>query len=334
MTKDDRTNGSGSARPPTWIEPELATLTRDRFSDAAWIFERKLDGERCISYVEGDDVRLLTRNQKLISGTFPEIADALAAQRTQRDFVVDGEVVAFDAGQTRFERLQQRLGVVHPSQALRDQVPVVYYVFDVLWADGEDVRRRPLRQRKEVLRGLLAFRDPLRFTEPRDRDGEEYFREACRDGWEGIIAKRADAPYRSGRSKDWLKFKCEAGQEFVIGGFTDPQGSRVGFGALLLGYYEAGGDLAYAGKVGTGFDSRTLTSLRAELDSMKRDTPPFTRGKLPRSGVHWVEPRLVGQIGFAEWTRDGQLRQPRFQGLRDDKDPREVVREVASAVGP
>jgi ATP-dependent DNA ligase len=162
----------------------------------------------------------------------------------------------------------------------------------------------------------------------RDTDGEAYFREARAKGWDGVIAKRADAPYRAGRNRDWLKFRCENGQEFVIGGFTDPRGSRTGFGALPLGYYDQDAKLVYAGKVGTGFDQRTLDSLHAALAALEQDRPPFDRGHLPRSGVHWVEPRLVGQVGFNEWTTDGELRHPRFRGLREDKDPAEVVREM------
>ncbi|HEX4656455.1 MAG TPA: non-homologous end-joining DNA ligase, partial [Streptosporangiaceae bacterium] len=242
--------------------------------------------------------------------------------------IVDGEIVAFEDGQTRFSRLQQRLGVRQPGQALIEKFPVYFYIFDVLLADGRDVRPAPLRERKRLLRGLLTFDDPLRFTEHRETDGEAYYREACAKGWEGVIAKRADAPYRAGRTRDWLKFKCESGQEFVIGGFTDPHGSRTGFGALLLGYYDSGGQLVYAGKVGTGFSQRTLDVLHAALTRLERDRPPFDRGELPRSGVHWAEPRLVAEVGFSEWTTDGQLRHPRFQGLRDDKDPADVVRET------
>ncbi len=322
------------ARLPEWMEPELATLTKDRFSDSGWIFERKLDGERCLAYVGGGgDVRLMSRSQHQISSTFPEIAEALAAQASQ-ECVVDGEVVAFEGSQTRFERLQQRLGVISPSADLLAEVPVYYYLFDVLHADGRDVRPLPLTERKQVLRGLLAFDGPLRYTGHRDADGEAYYREACRDGWEGLVAKRANAPYRGGRTRDWLKFKCENGQEFVIGGFTDPQGSRSGFGALLLGYYDAGGQLVYAGKVGTGFDQKLLRSLHESMVALERDSPPFGRGVLPRSRVHWVEPRLVGQVVFSEWTRDGQLRHPRFQGLRQDKDPADVVREIPASAGP
>jgi bifunctional non-homologous end joining protein LigD len=318
-----------SPRPdlPDWLDPELATLTRDRFSDRGWIFERKLDGERCLAFKSGERVRLMTRNQKEDTSTYPEIAQALAAQEVG-DFIVDGEIVAFDGDQTRFARLQQRLGVRHPGADLLAEVPVYYYIFDVLWAGDRDVRSLRLRERKRILRDLLAFTGPLCFTEHRDTEGEAYYRQACASGWEGVIAKRADAPYRAGRSRDWLKFKCEAGQEFVIGGFTDPRGTRTGFGALLLGYYDPGHVLVYAGKVGTGFTRQVLGRLHAELAGLEQDHPPFDRGRLPRSGVHWVRPRLVAEVGFSEWTTDGELRHPRFQGLRDDKDPADVVRET------
>jgi bifunctional non-homologous end joining protein LigD len=312
---------------PGWLEPELATLTQDRFSDPAWLFERKLDGERCLAFRSGRGIRLMTRNEKEDTSTYPEIAQALTAQRAG-DFIIDGEIVAFDGSQTRFARLQQRLGVRHPGPDLLAEVPAYYYIFDVLWAGEGDARPLPLRERKRILRDLLTFTGPLHFTEHIDTDGEAYYRQACASGWEGVIAKRADAPYRAGRSRDWLKFKCEAGQEFVIGGFTDPRGSRTGFGALLLGYYDSGRTLVYAGKVGTGFTRQTLDRLHARLAGLERDQPPFGRGRLPRSGVHWVEPRLVAEVGFSEWTTDGELRHPRFQGLRDDKEPADVVREM------
>jgi DNA ligase D-like protein (predicted ligase) len=320
----------GEGGLPAWLEPELATLTKDRFSDPAWIFERKLDGERCLAFADGGRVRLMTRNQHEIASTFPEIAAALAAQGRER-CVVDGEIVAFDGSATRFERLQQRLGQARPSEALLAAVPAYFYLFDVLYAGNRDTRPLPLLERKQILRGLLPFDGPLRYTEHRDTEGESYYREACRLGWEGLIAKRADSPYRAGRTKDWLKFKCITGQEFVIGGFTDPQRSRIGFGALLLGYYDNSGRLIYAGKVGTGFDNQTLRSLHDRLAATERPAPAFAVGKLPRSRVHWVEPRLVGQIAFTEWTDAGELRHPRFQGLRDDKDPREVVREIPTS---
>jgi DNA ligase D-like protein (predicted ligase) len=320
---------------PGWLEPQLATLTRDRFSDPAWIYERKLDGERCLAYRSGGQVLLMTRNRQDVSRTYPEIDDALAAQKSA-DFVCDGEIVAFDGAATSFSRLQQRLGVHGPGAELRHRVPVFYYVFDLLYADGQDIRSRPLLERKELLSTRVSFADPLRFTEHRKGDGVAYFEDACRQRWEGLIAKRADAPYRAGRTKDWLKFKCENSQELVIGGFTDPQGSRTHFGALLLGYYDPQGRLIYAGKVGTGFSEATLASLGRSLTELERKEPAFAPALLPRPsdggpprrGVHWVEPKLVAQVGFTEWTEAGQLRHPRYLGLRDDKDPSAVVREV------
>ena len=311
---------------PAWLEPELATLTSDRFSDPAWLYERKFDGERCLAYRSGGATRLLTRNQQHVNDTYPELAEALDAQE-RTDFVVDGEVVAFEGDETSFSRLQQRLGVHQPSAALVATVPVIYYLFDVLWADGEDVRALPLRERKRILHGLLAFDGPLRYTQHRTHDGVKYYEYACAHGWEGLVVKRGDAPYRAGRSKDWLKFKCQNNQEFVIGGYTDPKGSRTGFGALLIGYYDPDGRLVYAGKVGTGFDTAMLTSLGQTLAGLEQPQPPFGHGSLPRAGVHWVEPRVVGQVAFSEWTTAGQLRHPRFQGLRRDKDPASVVRE-------
>jgi bifunctional non-homologous end joining protein LigD len=318
---------------PTWVEPQLATLTRERFSSPEWIFERKLDGERCLAFAGPDGVRLLSRSQHDITSTFPEIAAALAAQH-HGDVVVDGEIVAFDGSQTRFERLQQRLGVASPGDQLLRGYPVYYYLFDLLYADGVDTRPLPLLERKKLLAAAVTFRDPLRFTEHRERDGEAFSRQACADGWEGLVAKRADAPYTGTRSRNWLKFKCENAQEFVIGGYTDPQRSRVGFGALLLGYYDAGGGLVYAGKVGTGFDNRTLTALHATLAGLEQDHSPFSGGPVPgQRGVHWVKPQLVGEVGFSEWTDAGELRHPRFQGMRDDKDARDVVRELPSLAG-
>ncbi|MGZ4435665.1 MAG: non-homologous end-joining DNA ligase [Trebonia sp.] len=328
MSQADSPEQASAAGQPAWVEPELATLTKDRFSDPAWLYERKFDGERCLCYRAGDRVRLMTRNQKQVNGTYPELAAALRAQECA-DFIVDGEVVAFEGTATSFSRLQRRLGVRNPGEDLRAAVPVFFYLFDVVWADGRDVRRLPLRGRKQVLRRLLSFGGPIRYTTHRTRDGEAYFAHACASGWEGLVVKRGAAPYRSGRSRDWLKFKCQNNQEFVIGGYTDPKGSRTGFGALLLGYYDRDGRLAYAGKVGTGFDDAALVGLSRTLSGLERPQSPFGRGTLPRTGVHWVEPRLVGQVAFSEWTSAGQLRHPRFQGLRRDKDPASVIRETA-----
>ena len=316
-----------SGHLPSWIQPQLATLTKDRFSDPGWLFERKLDGERLLAFSDEGRVRLLTRNDRDVTTTFPEVTDALQAQRAE-GFVIDGEVVALRDDQTSFSLLQQRLGVAHPEPHLIADFPVFYYIFDVLFVGDRDIRELPQRERKETLRQLLAFTGPLRYTEQRAGDGEAFYRQACQDGWEGLIAKRADAPYSGGRTRDWLKFKCITGQEFVIGGYTDPQRSRQGLGALLVGYYDADGRLAYAGKVGTGFTQATLLSLHESLSALERGTSPFAIGKPPHAGVHWVDPRMVAQVEFAEWTSDALLRQPRFEGLRYDKDPAEVVRET------
>jgi bifunctional non-homologous end joining protein LigD len=298
------------------LEPMKAVLTDERFSDAGWIYERKLDGIRCLAFKSGEQVELRSRNDLSLNGRFPEVAAALVADPVG-DAVLDGEVVAFDGAQTSFARLQQR--GERPA-------PVFFYVFDVLRLEGDDLTGEPLRTRKARLREALAFADPIRFTAHRNGDGEAFYEEACRKGWEGLIAKRADAPYTHGRSRDWLKFKCSAEQELVIGGFTAPRGSRTDFGALLLGYHD-GGALRYAGKVGTGFTRATLRDLAAKLAPLRRGGSPFA-DQVRERDVTWVEPELVAQIGFSEWTRDGRLRHPRFLGLREDKAARDVVREA------
>jgi DNA ligase D-like protein (predicted ligase) len=303
---------------PTTASAMKAVLTDERFSDPDWIYERKLDGFRCVAIRDGGPVRLLSRNDLSMNRRFPTIAPALEEQSCKR-FAIDGEVVAFSGGQTSFAKL---------ADAREGRAKIFYYVFDITWLDGQDVRPLPLRERKRMLRDAISFQDPLRFTTHRNGDGIGFYEEACRKGWEGVIAKRADSPYVTTRSRDWLKFKCEHGQEFVIGGFTAPRRSREEFGALLLGYYRDG-DLIYAGKVGTGFDRTTLRELGAEMRRRERPTRPFAGDdRIPgvRSAT-WVEPQLVAQVAFTEWTTDGRLRHPRFLGLRDDKPAREVVRE-------
>lgn len=331
----------------------LATLTEERFSDPRWLFERKFDGERCLAF--GRDlggsgrggergsghgggrggragrVTLMSRNANDITAAYPELAAALERQRTADDFIVDGEIVAFEGRQTSFQRLQRRIHLRAPGPLVRAQVPVYFYLFDVVHLDGFDLSGVPLIDRKRLLRRLMRFGGPLRFSTYRLTEGERLYTDACARGWEGLIAKHLAAPYTHGRSKDWLKFKCASGQELVVGGFTDPKGGRVGFGALLLGHYE-GDRLLYAGKVGTGFDTATLRTLDQRLRGVERETSPFATAKIALKDaagarVHWVEPRLVAQVAFSEWTAEGRLRHPRYQGLRDDKDPRQVVRE-------
>lgn len=306
-------------------QPMLAALTERRFSNPDWIFERKLDGMRAIAARDGEEPQLWSRTERRIDQGFPELIDALADLGGPQ-FIADGEIVAFDGNQTSFHRLQSRLHLTDADEIAATGVAVCFYLFDLLSVAGEDLTRMPLRDRKRVLRRAFDFEDPLRFSAHRNGEGEAYFAQACERGWEGVIAKRAASRYRPGRSKDWLKFKCLRGQEFVVGGFTDPQGSRLGFGALLLGHYENGA-LRYAGKVGTGYDDRTLRTLRARLDAIATDRSPFA-DEVPEPGPHWTRPELVVQVGFTEWTADGRLRHPRYLGERTDRPARDVVRET------
>jgi bifunctional non-homologous end joining protein LigD len=296
------------------------------FSDPDWVFERKLDGIRALIRRGGGAVTLTSRTGKDLTSAYPELVEALEAEAAT-DFLADGEIVAFEGNRTSFERLQGRMGIHDPRLARLTGIPVYLYLFDLLGFDGHDLTGLPLRERKRTLRRVFSFEDPIRYTPHRNERGEEFFAEACAKGWEGLIAKRADSPYVHGRSGNWLKLKCSFEQELVIGGFTPPQGARKRFGALLVGYHEDG-DLRYAGKVGTGFSERTLDQLGNRLEALEVPEPPFTDGSgLPRN-ARWVRPELVGQFAFGEWTRDGKLRHPRYLGLREDKRPSEVVREV------
>jgi len=312
-----------------FVAPMLATLTDKRFSDPAWIFERKLDGVRVVAARTAEGAHLWSRSRQPLDRTYPELVDAVEAQVSPGS-VVDGEVVAFAGRQTSFARLQRRSGLHDPDAARASGIRVFYYVFDAPVVGGRDTTALPLRVRKRLLRRAVTGRGLVRVTPHRVGDGEEYLRQACARGWEGLIAKRADAPYRVGRrSPDWLKLKCVHEQELVIGGWTDPEGSRTGFGALLVGYFDERG-LRYAGRVGTGFDRRVLADLGARLQALAADASPFV-DRVPGRGVHWVRPELVAEIGFTEWTRDGRLRHPRYLGLRADKAPQDVVREEPGA---
>lgn len=304
----------------------LAILAGEAFSRSGWLFEPKLDGERCLGLRSGGQVRLTSRNEKSLNTKYPELVEALENQDVG-SFAVDGEIVTFENGISSFAKLQQRMQVQHPTEELREKVPVWFYAFDLLAIEGYDIRELPLRERRRLLADAFHFKDPLRITEQRETEGEAYFKDACHKGWEGIIAKDANSAYISGRSGSWLKFKCINEQELVIGGYTDPKGSRVGFGALLVGYYESG-KLEYAGKVGTGYDANILKNLEAQLRKLEIRSSPFAGNDIPGRSVHWVRPKLVAQIGFAEWTRDRKLRQPRFLGLRFDKEATQVVRET------
>jgi bifunctional non-homologous end joining protein LigD len=310
---------------PAWVAPMLATLTEERFSREGWLFEPKWDGERCLAFRRGRDLNLFSRNRKRLNDKYPEIMAAFHRQKAD-SFIADGEIATFKNGITSFAKLQQRMQVEHPTADLLRKVPVWLYLFDLLYLDRYDTRQVPLRYRKEALRRTFDFKGSLQFTEHRETEGEAYYKEACRKGWEGVIAKNGASVYVSRRTRDWLKFKCVQEQEFVIVGYTDPEGSRIGFGALLVGFYRRG-KLVYAGKVGTGFDTETLQRLSKKLAQLETRACAFASDELPRRGMHCVKPKLVAQIGFTEWTNGDKLRHPRFLGLRDDKKPEEVVRE-------
>ena len=268
---------------PDWLVPMAATLTQERFTGPEWLFERKYDGIRLLAFKQGDAVRLLSRNR--LPQEVPGVAAAIAALPA-RDAILDGEIT--------WDR------------------QTAYHVFDVLWLDGRSVTDVPLEERRALLQGL-PLRPPLEPVPVLD-DPSPWDR-ACREGWEGVIAKRRDSRYEHKRSKSWLKMKCELTHAFVVGGFTDPQGSRVGLGALLVGHHDQG-DFAFAGKIGTGFDTKLLIALRKRLDALEIPTSPFTRSKgLPRLRAHWVRPEVVVTVAFIEWTVHGKLRHPRLIGV-------------------
>jgi bifunctional non-homologous end joining protein LigD len=312
---------------PSWIPPMLATLSEVFPTEGKWVYEPKLDGVRALIYVGGSEVRIYSRNRKPLNDAYPELVDALSSA-VRGDAVLDGEIVAFDPerGVTSFSRLQQRMQLRDPVRARRSQVEVHLYLFDCLYYEGVDLTGLPLLERKAVLRDVVWYDDPIRFTPYKTSGGVAMLRAACEQGAEGIIAKRATSRYVSTRSTDWLKLKCVRRQEFVIGGYTAPQGSRERLGALLVGYYD-GNSLRYAGKVGTGYDRRALEMLHGRLVPLHRLTSPFAEGPSPAGDIQWVTPKLVGEVGFSEWTSAGLLRHPRYLGLRDDKPASQVRRE-------
>jgi ATP-dependent DNA ligase len=275
-----------------------ATLTQERFTDPAWIFERKLDGIRLLAFRDGTDVRLLSRNR--LPRHMPHVAEAIRSLPVH-DVVLDGE------------------------SAWDERSAIAYHVFDMVWLNGRDVTELPLVERYALL-------DALPLAPPLGRvgalTGPKPWERACSEGWEGVIAKRLDSRYEHRRSRNWLKMKCEATQELVVGGFTDPQRSRVGLGALLVGYYDDG-DFVFAGKVGTGFDTSMLLGLRQRLDEIEIPLPPFTRAVgLPRLRAHWVQPQIVVEVAFIEWTAHGKLRHSRLLAVHEDRSPRDIVRKA------
>jgi len=311
-------------QPPTDYRPQLATLVKTPPAGDEWLHEIKFDGYRIGCRIRRGRVTLTTRNGHDWTAAFPEIA-AAAARLHARDALIDGEVaMVLPDGRTSFQALQNAF------TGTASRAPLVYFVFDVLRLDGQNLEVLPLEARKARLRALVGRRKTgrIRYADHITGRGDELFRQACRLGLEGIVSKRRDEPYHHGRHASWLKTKCTLRQELVIGGFTDPAGMRAGIGALLVGRYEDG-RLIYAGRVGTGFTTTSALDLRRQLDAVEQKTSPFDPpppGPLART-AHWVRPVLVCEVVFTEWTSDGRIRHPSFQGLRRDKPPREVVRE-------
>jgi bifunctional non-homologous end joining protein LigD len=272
---------------PEWLVPMAATLTQERFTGPEWVFERKFDGIRLLAYKKDNDVQLFSRNQ--LPQNIPAVQRAIE-RLPHHEMILDGEIT------WRGGKLE-------------------YHVFDIMWLDGRNVTTLPLEERRELI-AQLPFETPLERVSL--LEDPLPWEQAQKEGWEGVIAKRRGSIYEHRRSKEWLKMKCELSQNFSVGGFTDPQGKRVGLGALLVGYHKDG-EFMFAGKIGTGFDTKLLLELRAQLDKLEIPKPPFTQGiGLPRVRAHWVQPKIVVSVGFIEWTAHGKLRHPRLLSVVDD----------------
>ena len=317
--------------PPTTLAPMLATLVDRPPADATdWLFEFKFDGYRLLAHIgPRHGVRLMTRNGHDWSKKLPHLADALGALELEPGWL-DGEIVVpGERGASDFQALQNAFDNTHTER-------VQYHLFDLPFYAGRDLRSLPLEQRRALLQILLTEVDsPLHFSEAFDAKPKDLIASACKLGLEGLIGKRRDSAYAGGRSRDWIKLKCSQRQEFVVGGWTEPQGSRSGLGALLLGVHDADGALRYAGKVGGGFDERGLAALRAKLDKLAAKRRPFADATDSDREAHWVKPSLVAEVSFSAWTRDGRLRHPVFHALRSDKPAKAIVREQPQhALGP
>jgi bifunctional non-homologous end joining protein LigD len=316
------TPGARKAKQPETMDAQLALLVDAAPDGAQWLHEIKFDGYRMLCRVAEGRCRIQSRNGKDWTAAFASVADAVARLPVDTAWI-DGEIVVNDArGRSSFQALQNVLSAEAGGKPL-------FYAFDLPYLNGFDLRESPLVARKALLRSIIGDGPVIRYSDHVEGDGPAFFAQACRLGLEGIISKRADSPYQAVRGRSWQKIKCALRQEFVIGGYTDPQGARSGFGALLLGVYD-GNALRYCGKVGTGFDDALLSSLTAKLRRLATDAPPFANPPTGAEGrrAHWVKPELVGEVSFTEWTRDSTLRHPSFQGLREDKPARSVVREA------
>jgi len=314
---------------PSFIKPMLAKLTDNKpFDNKDWIFERKLDGERCFLYKKGDSIILKSRNNKILNKSYPEIVHALQ-KLDLPDCILDGEIVAMNKGVTSFSLLQKRFGTDETSKIIQSKLHIYYYIFDMLYCDGYLITHLPLMTRKQLLKSLIPFKSIIRYVTHKSTKGISNFKKACQAQWEGLIAKKKTGLYVSKRSADWTKLKCVNEQELVIGGYTESTNARLSFGALLLGYYEKG-KFKYAGKVGTGFDTIIQKELGSKMKKYEIKKNPFHNYDDSLKGVHWVKPTLVCEIQFEEWTRDNKLRHASYLGLRDDKDAKEVKKETVS----
>nr|WP_246742594.1 non-homologous end-joining DNA ligase [Microvirga splendida] len=319
--KLSRTSGIRQPTLPKRIPVELAVLEKQAPDGDDWLHEIKFDGYRMLARIEDGRARLVTRNDQDWTARFPELAETFASL-SRPGTVFDGEIVRLKQdGISSFAALQEALSDEETGD-------LVYYAFDLLFLDGVDLRGSALEKRKHLLAGALANApESVRVSEHRVGGGKAFFTQACALKLEGIISKRRNSLYSGTRNPDWLKVKCLNTEEFVIIGYTEPQRSRVGFGALLVGYYTPSGELKYAGKVGTGYSREFLETFQARLERIEQDKPTavLPKGTYMRARVHWVKPRYLAQVEFTEWTRDNILRHPSFLGLREDKDPREVV---------
>lgn len=318
---------------PKSIKPMLATLTQNYFSSKDWIYEHKFDGVRCVAFKKNGKVSLMSRNNNIMNTEYPEIVSVLEKDPAD-DFVIDGEIVAIGkTGISDFQLLQGRINLKQENliEERQKKIEIIYRIFDLIYCSGFDTTKLPLIFRKKVLKKLLKFNKLLSFSEHKIGDGVKFFHQACRLHWEGLIAKKKDSEYVETRSPNWLKFKCAFGQELVIGGFTEPEGSRSYFGALLVGYYDKD-KFMYAGKVGTGFSYAMLEILGKKLNKLEISKCPFQNFEDSTRNIHWVSPKLVGEFEFAQWTRGGKLRVGRFKGLRTDKKATDVIKETPKSV--
>lgn len=302
---------------PEWIEPMKATLTTDYFWDRGWIYEDKLDGERILARSQAGQITLYSRNKIIQNAIYPEIVEALS--KNKGDWWMDGEIVAEVSGAGSFKKLQKRM---HKTGI--GDIKVAYYAFDMMWLNNKDLRSEPFVTRRQQLKNNIKESELIRYV-AEIKQPKKYLESALKNNKEGMIVKNPNSTYQPKRSLDWLKFKASREQEFIIIGYTNPQGLRQFFGSILIGYYQRG-LLKYAGKVGTGFDYQTLKDLYEKFEDLEVKEPP-THDEIKEHKSQFIKPQLVCQIGFTEWTDGGKLRHPRYLGLRHDKIAKEVVRE-------